>query len=153
VPEETDMQATAEDSLGETLTEEGDDFSKEEEKELDKTTDDANNASAKAKAPRIGFKHDPAEEAIMRKVELDVGVKKKKKKRNNRSKSQRGLVRPGTASSKLLILTITRVRRLDLSPSTPILHLLPRSLRVTRPSMIRMQIPITGRETSANLWE
>lgn len=49
--------------------------------------------TTKANAPRIGFKHDPAEEAVLAQfepVEVATGKKKKKKRR---PKSQRGIVR------------------------------------------------------------
>lgn len=41
--------------------------------------------------PKVGFKHDPAEEKFLANVELDVGTKKKKKNKR-RPKSQRGEV-------------------------------------------------------------
>lgn len=54
----------------------------------------SNDASTKDNAPRIGFKHDPAEEALMAAVEPEFDAPKKKKNKKKRPKSQRGLVRP-----------------------------------------------------------
>ncbi|CAG8880227.1 unnamed protein product [Penicillium salamii] len=50
--------------------------------------------TTKANAPRIGFKHDPAEEAILSQFEpVEVATEKKKKKKR-RPKSQRGIGAP-----------------------------------------------------------
>jgi hypothetical protein len=135
VLEEADTRVAGEDSHDEIFAEESDHFAKDEEPE--NTASGADDASSKARSPRIGFKHDPSEEAIMANVKLDVGVPQKKKKKK-RPKSQRGLVRPDINFRAILILTITRSRPLDLSPSMPMLHSLHRSLRRTRRSMTRM---------------
>lgn len=98
VPKEAvaEAQVAAEPSDDETPAQETDRPAKG--KEPENTASDINDASAKSNVPRVGFKHNPAEEAIMAHMELDVGVTQKKKKKK-RPKSQRGLVRPLTTSS------------------------------------------------------
>ncbi|CAG8332228.1 unnamed protein product [Penicillium salamii] len=62
-------------------------------KEKEASVIEGENTTTKANAPRIGFKHDPAEEAIMAHVELEEAAHGKKKKKR-RPKSQRGIGAP-----------------------------------------------------------
>ena len=94
-------------------------------KEPQNTASGTDNASSQVNAPRIGFKHDPAEEAIMAQVEPDteIAVGRKKKKKNKRSKSQRGLVRPsGFFFSAEITNKTFRMPRLGSSHGMPMLR-------------------------------
>lgn len=89
-PEETTDQVKFEPPRGGALIEEA--SAPVQGKESEPTAREASEASPEANPPRIGFKHDPAEEAIMAHLEPDVDVETKKKKNKKRPKSQRGLV-------------------------------------------------------------
>lgn len=92
---EVDGETTEEPSNDEAVAKEIESSTNGTEREL---TTKPNDASTKANAPRIGFKHDPAEEALMAAVEPEFDApKKKKKNKKKRPKSQRGLVRPRIA--------------------------------------------------------
>ncbi|KAJ5341057.1 Argonaute complex subunit Arb1 [Penicillium brevicompactum] len=94
--EETSEPLTAERPQDAQLTEEATSTTKG--KEPQNTTCGTDNPSSQVNAPRIGFKHDPAEEAIMAQVEPDpeteIAVGRKKKNKKKRPKSQRGLNAP-----------------------------------------------------------
>lgn len=89
--QESNKQTLAEDGLEGALPKSVDFAAVAKESESIAGTSHAKGGAVSENEPKLGVKHDPAEEKFLANVELDVGTKKKKKNKR-RPKSQRGEV-------------------------------------------------------------